>query len=155
MNISISLLSKIEINSFKKKLDQLIEQTIDLPKEAIESYKSNWDEKSIELQLNNFLFLVAQNDNEIVGLILGSPHEGGVGTIIWVLIDPYIQKKGLGSQLFKEACKFYKNKGAHKIKLAVPDEKTVNFYKKQGMYLEGTHQNHWYGADFWSMGMNI
>ena len=61
----------------------------------------------------------------------------------------------VGKALFAEAVKAYREKGAHKIKLTVPQEETVRFYEKQGMELEGVHRNHWWNHDFWAMGINI
>lgn len=152
-------ISKINTENSKQylaKLANLIETTIVLPAAAKNAYKNQWSLNKINSLINDWLFLAAHDEeNNMRGVLLGTPDEGGVGTIIWVLVEPNNQKKGIGGLLFKKACDLYKINGAHKVKLTVPDENTVNFYKKQGMHLEGTHHNHWYGADFWSMGMNI
>jgi ribosomal protein S18 acetylase RimI-like enzyme len=153
--MEISLLCKEDIENYKAKLNYLIEETIKLPKEATESYKRSWELDFIKKNLNNYLFLTSKIDGEIAGLILGTPPEGGVGTIIWVLVDPIRQGSGIGKKLLKKAYQYYKSKGAHKIKLTVPDKITLEFYKKQGMILEGFHPNHWHKADFWSMGKRI
>jgi GNAT superfamily N-acetyltransferase len=142
--------SELYLNSLKR----LIETTIDLPQNAKDAFKKQWNNELINAQIGNWLFLIATNDvNSTEGLILGSPIEGGVGTIIWVLVDKNIQQKGLGTKLFDTAKVWYKKKGAHKIKLTVPDKSTVGFYLKQGMTLEGEHTNHWWNHNFWSMGL--
>lgn len=141
-------------SAYLNKLRSLIDTTIDLPEEAKTSYKQQWTEQRIEEQSGKWLFLAALDDHaEITGLILGTPIEGGVGTIVWVLVDSTKQQKGIGSKLLDFAKTWYSSKGAHKLKLTVPDRKTVEFYTKQGMILEGEHRNHWWGRDFWAMGI--
>lgn len=147
--------SKQQGSEYIKALRYLIGSTINLPKEAIEHFSAQWTEEKVKNNLNDWLFLMAKEKDNVSGVVLGTPIEGGVGTIIWVLVDKNIQKKGVGTDLFQEACKIYKSKGAHKLKLTVPDELTVDFYKKQGMDLEGIHKNHWWNTDFWSMGKQL
>ena len=154
--IEIKEVSQSEISQYLFALRSLINSNINLPEEAKNSYVSQWDEEKISLQLNKWLFLSSQDeDNSTVGVLLGTPIEGGVGTIIWVLVDKKAQNKRIGSQLFRKASDWYKNKGAHKLKLTVPEEKTVEFYTKQGMAVEGEHTNHWWNHKFWSMGLEI
>jgi GNAT superfamily N-acetyltransferase len=142
--------SEAYLNSLKK----LIDETIDLPQKAKDSLKNQWNFESINRQIGSWLFLVAADDaNSINGLILGTSIEGGVGTIVWLLVDRNLQQKGLGTKLFEAAKVWYKLKGAHKIKLTVPDKSTVGFYLKQGMTLEGEHLDHWWNHNFWSMGV--
>ncbi len=145
-----------DIKGFVVQLNYLIETTIHLPEAAKFHFKSQWNEESIRNQLGKWLFLIAKDESgNINGVLLGSPPEGGVATIVWVLVDRITQNKGLGARLFEKARQIYKDKNVHKIKLTVPDEQTVKFYKKQGMVLEGIHRNHWWRHDFWSMGLEI
>ena len=143
-----------DIQNYLNSLIKLIDTTINLPTNAKDSFKRQWDVESINKQLGNWLFLIATSgSNSIEGLILGTPVEGGVGTIIWVLVDKNNQNNGLGSKMFDQAKEWYKQKGSHKIKLTVPDKSTVGFYLKQGMIIEGEHTNHWWNNNFWSMGL--
>lgn len=153
--MEIYSLQKNECGLYLNKLNEFIKETINLPSAAIDYYLNQWTEEKLQKNLDNFVFLVAKKNDKIVGLVLGTPCEGGVGTIVWVLVNPKFHKQGIGKSLFNYACKVYKNKKAHKIKLTVPDLETVEFYKKQGMHLEGEHPNHWWGNKFWSMGINI
>lgn len=144
------------IETFLSRYQDLIDTTIIMPTEAKEYYKHQWSKDRIIDQQSNWIFLEAIDEGGYIqGIVIGSPVEGGVGTIIWVLVDNDSQHRGIGSKLFKEAKKCFINKGAHKIKLTVPEEKTVEFYRKQGMILEGLHRNHWWNQDFWSMGLNL
>lgn len=152
--IDIREINKSDTEKYLNGLKKLIDTTIDLPQNAKDSFKKQWECESINVHIGNWLFLIATDEtNSIIGLILGTPIEGGVGTIIWVLVDKNIQQKGVGTRLFKTAKMWYKRKGAHKIKLTVPDKSTVDFYLKQGMNLEGEHLNHWWNLNFWSMGL--
>ena len=154
--IDIKEVNADNAESYVLSLSSLIESTIKLPIEAKDSYKQQWSTEKLITQIGKWLFLIATDENNnTIGVILGTPIEGGVGTIIWVLVDNTSQQKRVGSQLFEIAKEWYKNKGAHKIKLTVPDRETVEFYTKQGMVLEGEHLNHWWNADFWSMGKNL
>jgi GNAT superfamily N-acetyltransferase len=152
--ITVREIQKNEASFFLTNLRMFIDKTIALPELAKYTFKHQWTVEKIESEIGKWLFLVAIDEKEeIVGLILGTPSEGGVGTIIWVLVDNDKQQKGIGGSLFNYAKEWYKNNGAHKIKLTVPDKKTVDFYLKQGMILEGEHLNHWWNHDFWSMGL--
>lgn len=148
-------MSHKEAAIFSKSLNYLIRTTISLPVEAIQYFASQWPEEKVKSNVDNWVFLIANNDEKVSGLVVGAPVEGGVGTIIWLLVDGNHQRKGLGALLFQETCNIYRAKGAHKIKLTVPDQRTTDFYLKQGMTLEGVHKNHWWKADFWSMGIQL
>jgi ribosomal protein S18 acetylase RimI-like enzyme len=152
--IEIREISKSDSEAYSNCLEKLINTTINLPQNAKDSFKKQWNSESINVQIGNWLFLIAADETDnIIGLILGTPTEGGVGTIIWLLVENKIQQKGIGRKLFEKAKVWYKSKGAHKIKLTVPDKSTVGFYLKQGMTLEGEHPNHWWNHNFWSMGL--
>jgi GNAT superfamily N-acetyltransferase len=152
--IEIREINLSDTESYLDSLRRLIDTTINLPSKAKDSYKKQWNSDAIKKQFGNSLFLIALDEsNSIVGLILGTPSEGGVGTIIWVLVDKNQQHHGLGTKMFEQAKEWYIQKGAHKIKLTVPDKSTVSFYLKQGMIIEGEHPNHWWNNNFWSMGL--
>lgn len=153
--MEITRISNNEAQLFSDHLQRLVLETIKLPDIAIRHYLKSWNTEKVINQLNDYIFLLAKEENQVLGLVLGAPPEGGVGTIIWVLVDEKAQKKGVGKELFNQACNDYILKGAHKVKLTVPDEKTVEFYLKQGMITEGIHRNHWWNHDFWSMGINL
>lgn len=153
--MEISQVSKATAEEYVRVLKQLITTTIKLPQEAIENFATQWTVERLNDCAETWVFLLARENGRTLGVILGTPPEGGVGTIVWVLVDSKLQKKGVGTALFSEACQIYRAKGAHKIKLTVPDEETVNFYLKQGMTLEGIHRKHWWNADFWSMGIQL
>ncbi|MEQ9187352.1 MAG: GNAT family N-acetyltransferase [Cryomorphaceae bacterium] len=136
-------------------LKSLIESTIELPQAAIDHFKGQWSPEGVAENADKWLFLLATEKDDYLGLVLGTPPEGGVATIIWLLVDPKKQQRGVGQQLFAKATEIYKQKGAHKVKLTVPKESIVEFYTKQGMTIEGVHRNHWWNQDFWAMGISL
>jgi RimJ/RimL family protein N-acetyltransferase len=144
-----------EIRNYVEALARLIKSTVNLPDSAIQHFAKEWTDERMKSCISTWVFLMARDQGEIIGVLLGTPVEGGVGTIIWVLVDKSKQKQGIGGILFKEACEIYKDKGSHKVKLTVPDEQTTKFYIKLGMQLEGVHRNHWWHVDFWSMGIQL
>src|ERR1051325_9010314 len=133
-------LSEENIAIYLKALKELIKSTINLPPNAITFFCNQWTEERILNNINIWLYLMARDGSKTEGILLGAPVEGGVGTIIWILVNKKSQNKGIGSLLFEEACLQYKKMGAHKVKLTVPDSETIKFYLKQGMVLEGTHK---------------
>jgi ribosomal protein S18 acetylase RimI-like enzyme len=153
--MQLGLIQISEINIYVEKLNSWLKETLSFPDEAIRNYNKIWNVDFIKSNLNKAVFIGAWEKNQLIGLVLGTDIEGGVGTIIWVLVYYKFHKKGIGSELMKKSINVYKQRGAHKIKLTVPDKETVRFYEKQGMNIEGVFKNHWWNIDFWSMGKTI
>ena len=97
------------------------------------------------------VFIAMKNDC-LAGVLIGSLPEGGVGTIIWLIVFSGFRGIGLGKDLFEKACKAYSSMGCHKVKLTASTPEAVRFYEKLGMSVEGQHNNHWWMLDFWSLG---
>ena len=81
----------------------------------------------------------------------GTAPEGGVATIIWLMVDPEFQNNKIGSALLTHAKNYYQSLGAHKLKLTVQDKRAASFYEREGLHVECMHQNHWWNLDFWAM----
>ena len=62
-----------------------------------------------------------------VGVIISSGLEGGVSTIIWLLVDPRHRGLGIGLELINFFIGLQKDLGAHKIKLTVASKEAMNF----------------------------
>ena len=109
--MKITELTAGSAGQFLEKLNQLIMETINMPIKAKIHFKNQWTEGRFIEQIGNWIFLSAKNEqDEISGLLLGTPCEGGVGTIVWVLVESKKQQKGLGKQLFDKAVDIYKEK---------------------------------------------
>jgi ribosomal protein S18 acetylase RimI-like enzyme len=111
--------------------------------------------ESIGPQIKNYLMygncIKVNANNEIIGAIISGRLEGGISTIIWLLVDPRFRGMGIGTQLMKFFIELEKKIGAHKIKLTVATENAKKFYLLSGFMQEGYHQNHWYQKNYWSM----
>ncbi len=153
--MQLDLIKVSEVNIYVEKLNYWLKESLPFPDEAIRNYNNIWNEDFVNSNLNKAVFIGAWEKNQLIGLVLGTNIEGGVGTIIWVLVDNKFHKKGIGSKLIKMSLNVYKKRGAHKVKLTVPEKETVKFYEKQGMNVEGVFKNHWWNMDFWSMGKTI
>ena len=120
------------------------------PKEASGFYLEQWKARKRE-----GVALEARTGGRIVGVLVGARPEGGVGTIVWLVTSPAFRNRGIGAEMFRRACGWYREMGCHKLKLMAPVKKAVQFYEKQGMRIEGYHPRHWWDMDFWSLGKKI
>jgi ribosomal protein S18 acetylase RimI-like enzyme len=120
------------------------------PPAAHQSYSSSWTSEQIRVRisLNNDLLICAWENEQIAGMVSGTKSEGGVGTIIWLTISPSFQSRGIGSKLLDKAREFYRQEGAHKIKLTVHDSRALKFYQREGFIKESLHVKHWWKIDF-------
>jgi ribosomal protein S18 acetylase RimI-like enzyme len=153
MKITVNKLTIDKVEEFSHKLLEIAEQTIDYPNQAIDYYRNTFSPEAIRLKLDNSVALYIQKKEEIVAVLFGSMPEGGVATIIWLLVDKDLHGLGYGRRLFDEAKKNYTQLATHKIKLTVPNQNTISFYKKLGMTEEGVHPNHWWNMTISSMGL--
>jgi len=124
------------------------------PPNAVESYLEPWTREAVVSRLTHGtdLLIAAFAAGEIVGLVSGNAPEGGVGTIVWLLVDARWRGHEVGRALYDAACHAYRDVGAHKMKLTAPSERAKRFYERCGMRVEGTHPKHWYNVDFYSLG---
>ena len=153
MSVEILSLKPIEADTFCDTLYRLSADGLGFSEKALHHYWNIWQRDVIaQAALNQrYVFLAAWQNKKMVGLLLGTPPEGGVGTIIWVLVDQKNQRHGIGKHLLSKAYSHYREMGSHKVKLTVPSKEIIQFYEKQGMEVEGFHKNHWWNMDMWSM----
>ena len=69
-------------------------------RDDIKSYSARSLSKSIKNR--NLIFLTAQSDGEVVGLIFCSTYKG-TGWIDWVVVESAYRRMGIGKKLIKEA----------------------------------------------------
>lgn len=90
-----------------------------------------------------------------VGFVIGTPLEGGVGTVVWLAVAPERRGQGLGRMLLDAATDAYRARGGHKLKLYTHDEDARRFYHRVGLAEEGEHPEHWWGLTFWSLARRL
>src|ERR1700674_3308892 len=127
------------------------------PREAVKDYLKPWTPADVvsRLEGGHDILIAAFAGDEVVGLVSGTPPEGGVGTIIWLLVDGAWSGRKAGRPLNESACHAYRDLGAHKMKLTAPSEEAKRFYESCGMRVEGYHPKHWFKMDFFSLGADL
>ncbi len=157
MSIEIRPLGPAQARVFSEFIHAVSSDGLGFGEEALQYYRDVWTTECIARasQDGRWVVLAAWEAEMMVGLLLGMPPEGGVGTIVWVLVRKDRRRQGIGRRIFEEACRRYRDMGAHKVKLTVPEKKSATFYEKQGMQIEGHHRNHWWHMDMWSMGKSL
>jgi len=127
------------------------------PQEAVKNYLKPWTPDIVmsRLEHDHDVLIAAIIGDEIVGLVSGTAPEGGVGTIIWLLVDARWRGHKVGRALYEAACHAYRELGAHKMKLTAPSEEAKRFYESCGMRVEGYHPKHWFKIAFFSLGVDL
>jgi ribosomal protein S18 acetylase RimI-like enzyme len=96
-----------------------------------------WNNPELDIQrklsANDDLFLVADDDGQIVGSIMGG-YEGHRGWINYLAVDPSLQKQGLGRELMETVEARLLDKGCPKINLQVRtgNDAVIAFYEAIG-----------------------
>jgi GNAT superfamily N-acetyltransferase len=146
MELKISPIEPSELGQTMNLIVEVAENEMGFPPEAINRYRDALAKSS------NNLLLGARKNGDLVGVLVCLFPEGGIATILWLIVASNYRGQGIGSKLFDEACKWALDNGCHKIKLTASTEDAVSFYKLKGMIIEGFHPNHWWHLDFWSLG---
>jgi len=91
------------------------------------------EDVKIKLQRDPELFLVAEQEDEIVGSVIGG-WDGRRGWIYHLAVKPQHQRKGIGAGLVHEVEKRLVAKGAKKVNAQVYkwNEKSSEFFKAIG-----------------------
>jgi ribosomal protein S18 acetylase RimI-like enzyme len=90
-----------------------------------------------QLKMPHNVILVAQQGDSVVGFVLGT-WDGARAFLFKMSVHPNFQKRGIGTQLVKEAAKKFKTKGAVTIGLSAADgtggdqNNAVAFWEKLG-----------------------
>jgi len=87
----------------------------------------------LKLQRDPDLFLVAEDDSEIVGVVMGA-WDGRRGWINHLAVKPNRQRKGIGRTLIGELEKRLFEKGAKKVNAQIYqwNTKSTDFFKSVG-----------------------
>ena len=90
-------------------------------------------------------FLVAQQDNMVVGYIIFWIRFEEEGHIISIAVDPQYRRKGVGSRLLELALEIFKRYSINTIKLEVRvgNQGAIKFYMDNGFNKKGI-LNHYY-----------
>jgi ribosomal protein S18 acetylase RimI-like enzyme len=135
-------------------ISEVMAKELGFPSVALEHFRQSFTDRQLakRIKSSDGPIFIASKNGCLAGVLVGSLPEGGVGTIIWLIVSSEFRGLGAGKALFKQACKTYHSMGCHKVKLTATTPEAVKFYKKLGMSVEGQHISHWWMLDFWSLG---
>lgn len=141
-----------------KKVSSLLEDIFKgmsniFPPHAIFSFiqENSEDEITRLMERNNRLYLVAEKDNEIIGVVHGY-YYGDIFYITWIGVQEECRGSGVGSALLngleKRVCK-----RCHKIQMiSAVDLGALRFYRRNGYECEGLLRKAWWGVDHYCLG---
>ena len=99
----------------------------------------NWLKAYVEHSITNSLFLVAEDDEQLIGLLLSVATKSPIypfetAQIKYIYVEKTHQNLGIGTKLFKKCKNFYNKKGINKIFVShyAENEQAKAFYKKLG-----------------------
>lgn len=107
----------------------------------------NFEEFRTELSNSNNIYLIAELENEIVGICFSQIKEISNNKIMKnrkilhienICVDENLQKKGIGKKLYKQIVQLAKEKNIDNIELMVWgfNENAIKFYKNLGMSIK-------------------
>lgn len=87
----------------------------------------------LKLERDSDLFLIAEEDHEIVGVVMGA-WDGRRGWINHLAVKPDHQRRGIGISLIQELEKRLTQKGARKVNAQIyrSNAKSIEFFKSAG-----------------------
>lgn len=90
-----------------------------------------------KLAVDDDLFLVAEEDERVVGSIMGG-YDGHRGSIFYLAVEPDHRNRGWGVALLEEVERRLLERGCPKINLQVrtDNEDAIGFYLRQGFARE-------------------
>lgn len=119
--------------------------------------RGGWTKEAFKKNLQNeyYTLLGAWHNDKIVGMLDAWYQVGGVCFLSWLMVDPSVQKKGVGKKLVQELEKEAKEKGFHQIFLYA-DHRNIPFYEdKLGYTNSGLMKKSWYNTDNYIFTKNI
>jgi len=110
--------------------------------ETFGNYKRFLEDKEV-------VFLIALENDEIIGLATGRVREDGVGHLGFLGVRSEHRGKGVGSNLLQEYLKEAKKRNAHKVWLFTAPilHSAIKLYVKTGFVPEGYMRRHSFGLD--------
>jgi ribosomal protein S18 acetylase RimI-like enzyme len=92
------------------------------------------------------IFLALDDENEIIGFIVGDNTYGGVAFITWIGVLKEFRTKGVGKMLFETYENYVKSKKAHLIELFTY-ENVKGFYTNLGFAEIGRRSSGFFGQE--------
>lgn len=109
-------------------------------------YLQNWQQM---LPNKEVIYLLAEEDNKIMGLATGRVREDGVGMLGFLGLKKDSRRGGIGSKLLNRFLEEAKKRSAHKVWLFTSPNlhSAIRLYVKTGFVPEGYMRRHSYSLD--------
>lgn len=118
--------------------------------ETFEAYVAKYMAEFIENydRTKDHLWIV-EKGTEIIGSIAIVKKDNKVAQLRWLLVEPYLRNKGIGTKLIHEAISFSKSQGYQKIILGTFSDLKIarKLYSKNGFQLIESKSHHIWGQD--------
>jgi len=75
------------------------------------------DEEKVKKQIEKSIFLVAELDNRIIGVIRGNIEWGGIAKLSMIAVLPEFRRRGAGKELLNAFLRELKKQDIHKVYL--------------------------------------
>ena len=95
------------------------------------------------------IMLVAEENDEIIGLAQGRTNKGGYSWLGFMGVSPEKRRMGIARRILEEFISYSKNEGCTKVSLnTAPTLKpAIKLYTEMGFIPEGYMRNHMHGLD--------
>jgi len=102
-----------------------------------------------QLQNKEAIFLLAEEDEDVIGLAIGMAREDGVGMLGFLGVKKENRKTGIGLNLLKSFLEEAKKRKAHKVWLFTSPSlhPAIRLYVNEGFIPEGYMRRHSHGLD--------
>ena len=136
--------------------DIILKEFSVIPEKGQDFHIGNWSKEKFSeriLSLKWTIFGAFDEAGVLVGYVIGLPLDGGVGTINWLGVKHAMQRQDIGKTLLGLACRRFKERGCHKVRVHTETKAGKEFYNSVGFKVEGFHPNQWWGVDYYSFGL--
>jgi ribosomal protein S18 acetylase RimI-like enzyme len=107
------------------------------------SYGEKYIHKLIK---QNGIALIAFLGKRPVGIFLADPPSDGLSYASWLMVDSYVQGKGIGKSLLRRWEEEAKKQKCHNLRIEA-DHRNVGFFEKMEFKLIGLEQKGYFGTD--------
>lgn len=124
------------------------------------SFREPWSQSTFEYvaRLSKSHFLVAQEDNNVLGYIISNESNfEKIGRILNLAVEEKYRRQGIGSMLVQTTLKMFCNKKVSKVFLEVrrSNLSAIKVYSKFGFEVDKVLPEYYFGEDAYLMSKNM
>ena len=146
----ITTLGTSDADAASRLVTDLIDYIYEDSPAAREGYGSWFKTEDLLRRIDSpdWLQLVSKRGSTVTGIALSS-IDAGMGTLLWLYVDPQFREQGVGTQLVEETCRILTERGCHKADVLTRKSfpHLRRFYGGLGFSLAGEFHRYRYGID--------